>query len=69
MCIRDSIGPWSDATAAVQNGLVDDEIGALIDGLRAKGADVWAVFDSCHSGTVTRGAPDGDDLRLSLIHI
>ena len=21
-------------------------------------------FDSCHSGTVTRGAPDGDDLRI-----
>ena len=58
------IGQWSDETAAVQNGLVDDEIGALIDGLRAKGADVWAVFDSCHSGTVTRGAPDGDDLRI-----
>ena len=56
------IGPWSDATGAVQNALVDDEIGALIDALRAKGADVWAVFDSCHSGTVTRGAPDGDEL-------
>ncbi len=57
------IGPWSDETAAVQNGLVDDEIGAMIDGLRTKGADVWAVFDSCHSGTVTRGAPDSDDVR------
>jgi hypothetical protein len=55
------IGPWTDATAAVQNGLVDDEIGQLVDGLRAKGANVWAVFDSCHSGTVTRGAPDGDE--------
>jgi hypothetical protein len=47
----------------VENALVDDEIGALIDGLRAKGADVWAVFDSCHSGTVTRGAPDDEDTR------
>lgn len=55
------IGPWTDQTAAVENGLVDDEIGQLIDGLRGKGADVWAVFDSCHSGTVTRGAPDGDE--------
>ena len=42
------IGPWSDAVGEVQNALVDDEIGALIDGLRAKGANVWAVFDSCH---------------------
>lgn len=57
------IGPWSDEVGAVENALVDDEIGALIDGLRAKGADVWAVFDSCHSGTVTRGAPEDDDTR------
>lgn len=55
------IGPWSDKVGAVENALVDDEIGQMIDGLRAKGADVWAVFDSCHSGTVTRGAPDGDE--------
>ncbi len=54
------IGPWDDAVGHVKNGLVDDEIGALIDSLREKGADVWAVFDSCHSGTVTRGAPTGD---------
>lgn len=57
------IGPWSDEAGAVQNALVDDEIGQMIDALRAKGADVWAVFDSCHSGTVTRGAPDDDDVR------
>lgn len=54
------IGPWDDAVGHVQNALVDDEIGAMIDGLRAKGADVWAVFDSCHSGTVTRGLDEGD---------
>ena len=57
------IGPWSNQVGAVQNALVDDEIGALIDGLRAKGADVWAVFDSCHSGTVTR-AVETEDVRV-----
>ena len=57
------IGPWDDAVGHVLNALVDDEIGRMIDGLRAKGADVWAVFDSCHSGTVTR-ALDEDDVRL-----
>jgi len=57
------IGPWSDAIGTVENGLVDDEIGQMIDGLRAKGADVWAVFDSCHSGTVTRAAPSGEEVR------
>lgn len=57
------IGPWQDDVGVVQNALVDDEIGALIDGLRGKGADVWAVFDSCHSGTVTRGIAE-EDVRL-----
>ena len=55
------IGAWSNEVSAVENALVDDEIGRMIDGLRGKGANVWAVFDSCHSGTVTRGAPDGDE--------
>lgn len=59
------IGPWSDQVGAVENALVDDEIGALIDGLRAKGANVWAVFDSCHSGTATRAATSAeDDVRV-----
>lgn len=55
------IGPWSDTVGTITNALVDDEIGQMIAGLRASGADVWAVFDSCHSGTVTRAAPTGDD--------
>ncbi|WP_204112402.1 caspase family protein [Shimia biformata] len=55
------IGPWNDTVGTVENALVDDEIGVLIGAIRAKGATVWAVFDSCHSGTVTRGAPSGDD--------
>ena len=57
------IGVWEKSVGSVENALVDDEIGTLIDGLRQKGADVWAVFDSCHSGTVTRGAPESDDVR------
>lgn len=58
------IGPWNDTVGTVQNGLVDDEIGQMIDAIRAKGADVWVVFDSCHSGTATRAAPSGgDDVR------
>lgn len=58
------IGPWSNQVGTVENALVDDEIGGLIDGLRGKGANVWAVFDSCHSGTVTRSLDTaGDEVR------
>ncbi len=55
------IGPWNDQVGQVENALVDDEIGQMITGLRQKGADVWVVFDSCHSGTATRAAPMGAD--------
>ena len=58
------IGPWSDQVGEVQNALVDNEIGELIDGLRAKGVNVWAVFDSCHSGTATRAVEAGDEVRV-----
>ncbi len=55
------IGPWSDKAGTVENSLVDDEIGQMIDDLRGKGANVWAVFDSCHSGTATRSVELADD--------
>lgn len=55
------IGKWSNQVGAVENALIDDEIGALIDGLRARGANVWAVFDSCHSGTVTRSLDGAEE--------
>lgn len=55
------VGPWNDTVGMVQNALVDDEIGAMIDAIRAQGADVWAVFDACHSGTITRAASSGDE--------
>jgi hypothetical protein len=38
----------------ITNAIVDDELGALLGAIR-KNAFVWAIFDSCHSGTVTRG--------------
>jgi len=38
------------------NVIRDDRIGELVDALRAKGAHVWLVVDSCHSGTISRAA-------------
>lgn len=61
------IGAWDDSVGKVKNALVDDEIGAMIGAIRKKGAFVWVVFDSCHSGTVTRGAPVGDDVRMRKV--
>lgn len=61
------IGKWDDAVGTVENALIDDEIGAMIGNIRKKGAFVWVVFDSCHSGTVTRGAPAGEDVRMRKV--
>ena len=54
-------GPADPGAGGVVGALVDDDIGALLDGLRAAGADVWAVFDACHSGTATRAVSLPDD--------
>lgn len=39
---------------AIPNAILDDEIGAAVDAIRATGADVWLVMDSCHSGSALR---------------
>ncbi len=48
------------------NVIRDDRIGELIDALRRKGAHVWLVVDSCHSGTISRGA--NDELRAKEVN-
>lgn len=35
--------------------LLDNQIGIWLAQLKKKGCHVWIVFDSCHSGTLTRG--------------
>ncbi len=49
-------GEWDPEKGTVRGAIVDDEIREWVDTIRAKGAFVWIIFDSCHSGTMTRGA-------------
>ena len=51
---------WDDSIASVRNAITDNELGAFISSYRNKGADVWLVVDSCHAGTMARGAGDDD---------
>ncbi len=46
---------WKGERERVPNAIVDDEIGAWLRAITAKSAYVWAIFDCCHSGTMTRG--------------
>ena len=50
------IGKPEQGANQVPNALVDDEIGEIVTALRRKGADVWFVLDSCHSGSGMRDA-------------
>jgi hypothetical protein len=46
---------WDPVTQTVRGAIVDDEIKTWTNAIRDKGAIVWIIFDSCHSGTMTRG--------------
>ncbi len=46
---------WDEAQKTVEGAIVDDEVGQWVTEIREKGAFVWIIFDSCHSGTMTRG--------------
>lgn len=50
---RDARG-WDSSKASVQNAIVDTEFKQAIDKIRQRGAFVWAIFDTCHSATMTR---------------
>ena len=64
------IGYW-DKGAPVENAIVDDEINSFVTSLRNKGVFVWIVFDSCHSGDMTRSIePDGELSReIDFMHL
>ncbi len=52
--LPEDVGTWSNEIGAVERAITDNEINALITAIRANGTFVWAVFDSCHSGTMLR---------------
>ncbi len=48
------IGRWDGTAKSVVNAITDNEVAAFLKGVTAAGANVWAVFDACHSATLTR---------------
>ncbi|MFO1032399.1 MAG: caspase family protein [Planctomycetota bacterium] len=51
---------WDERTKTVTGAIVDDEFAPLLAAIRAKGARVWLIVDSCHAGTMMRGGDDTD---------
>jgi hypothetical protein len=48
--------PFNASSETIGNAIRDDELSAWITAIRDKGAFVWAIIDSCHSGTGGRNA-------------
>jgi hypothetical protein len=49
---------WDGGRGIVPNAIVDDEISVWLQRITAKGAHLWAMFDCCHSGDLSRGLKD-----------
>jgi hypothetical protein len=58
---------WDARARRVDGGIVDDEFGAAFDRIRARGARVWAIFDTCHAGDMTRAATRVQDERAPVL--
>ena len=49
------VGAWQGTRERLPSAIVDDDMGTWLRAITAKRAYVWAIFDCCHSGTMTRG--------------
>ena len=56
MVLTEDAAGWEERSPRVRGGILDDEIGEKVARIRRRGARVWLIVDSCHSGTVLRGA-------------
>jgi hypothetical protein len=52
------VGTWDGKAGRVAGAIIDDEIGLALNAIRAQGAHVWAIFDTCHSGDMAKGVGD-----------
>ncbi|HZY67936.1 MAG TPA: caspase family protein, partial [Devosia sp.] len=57
----------ADGAKFMPNVITDNEFADAFTAIRKTGATLWLVFDSCHSGTITRGAPGEEDLVMREI--
>ncbi|MFG6439997.1 caspase family protein [Roseateles sp. LKC17W] len=50
---------WDPERREVRGALRDKDIAAALHRIRARGAHVWAIFDTCHAADMTRQAGSG----------
>lgn len=57
-------GRAAPGAGRIPGAIVDDELGRAVAAIRAKGADVWLVLDSCHAGSGLRAGSPGTAARF-----
>ncbi len=56
-------GPWDGSKLAVHNAIIDDEMEVWTRAITDKGAALFLILDSCHSGTMARDIDPVEVLR------
>ncbi len=59
-------GMWEDRSKGIPNALIDKEFRDHLQNIRDKGAFIWAVFDCCHSGTMTRAVTESEETERKI---
>lgn len=59
--LASDVKKWDGRRSTVENAIIDDELDVLFSRMRQRGAFVVAGFDTCHAGTMARGASAGDE--------
>ncbi|MCO5146413.1 MAG: caspase family protein [Aquamicrobium sp.] len=59
-------GMWEDRSKGIPNALIDKEFRDHLQKIRDKGAFIWAVFDCCHSGTMTRAVTESEETERKI---
>jgi hypothetical protein len=55
---------YDRAKKTIPGGIVDNDLGDWVRKIRDQGARVWIIVDSCHSGTILRGASTEIERRV-----
>jgi hypothetical protein len=61
------IQKWDDKTDRIPRAIIDDEISDWLEAITSRKAHVWAIFDCCHSGNITRGKETAREIGASTL--
>lgn len=50
------VSGWDGKIGKVTGALVDDDIGLAFAAITRRGINLWAIFDTCHAGDMSKGA-------------